>query len=165
MPRADSPIDFQNPDPFQHDHDDSTAGESRPQTDDNDNFESKPGSPNSDDGEELPKGIEGIAPDTIETTGGDPGSKSRSLELEASATNPKSVKMSRTVEVHEIEPNQMPHNENSPKVHLVTPFTMFATLFVGCSLVFVHNFYYSSLVGKVVGGSSEQQRTRLYASH
>jgi hypothetical protein len=165
MPRAGSTVDFPNRDPFQHDHDDSAAATSRPQTDDENTSESKPSGPNSHNGEELPRDIEDIAPDIVEITGRGPRSKSTSLELQASATRPKLVKMSPTVEVHEREPsfeNQTPHNENSPRVHLVTPFTMFATLIVGCSVVFVHNFYYSSLVGKVVGGSSEQQRTRLY---
>jgi hypothetical protein len=159
MTPTDSPADFQNPDLFQHDHDNS---ETRPQTDDKDTSEQKPSGPNSHNEDEAPKDIDSIAPDTLKTT--DSERESCLFEPQASTTSPKPVKMSPTVEGHEIEPsleNQTPHNENSPKVHLVTPFTMFATLLVGCSLVFVHNFYYSSLVGKVVGGSSEQQRTRL----
>jgi hypothetical protein len=50
------------------------------------------------------------------------------------------------------------------EIHLVTPLTMIAALFIGFFMAIGHHLYYHSLVGKVVGGSYDQQETRLYVS-
>jgi hypothetical protein len=47
------------------------------------------------------------------------------------------------------------------EIHLITPLTMIATLFVGLIMAIAHHLYYDSLVRRETGGSYKQQQTRL----
>lgn len=67
--------------------------------------------------------------------------------------------------LHEEEGVSVPEAQGTRReIHLVTPLTMIAALLVAFFMAIAHHFYYHSLVGKVVGGSYDQQKTRLYVS-
>jgi hypothetical protein len=63
--------------------------------------------------------------------------------------------------LHEKEDPDLEAQGTKREIHLVTPLTMIATLFIGFFMAIAHHVYYNSLVGKVVGGSYDQQETRL----
>jgi hypothetical protein len=67
-----------------------------------------------------------------------------------------------------VELDQVDHNpdfqaqESTRDIHLATPLTMTAALLFAFIMAIAHHAYYQSLIGKAVGGSHNQQETRLY---